>query len=233
MDRARHLGELESRLGVTFQNKELLRLALVHSSYFYEFPGAFAESNQRLEFLGDAVIGVAVAEQLFRRNPGWSEGELTHVRSTLVSGDTLAEVARGLDLGNELYMGKGADGVGTRDRGSCLAAAFEAVVGALFLDQGYGPARDLVTWLIPVGGSQAAEEAVPQNAKSALQELLQGRGKTAPSYVTAKSGGTEHEPVFTAAVEVRGRVLGRGTGGSKADAEREAAAQALEALEGR
>ena len=233
MDRARDLGELESRLGVTFQDRELLRLALVHSSYFYENPGAFAESNQRLEFLGDAVIGLAVAEHLFRRNPGWSEGELTHVRSTLVSGDTLAEVARELDLGNELYMGKGADGVGTRDRGSCLAAAFEAVVGALFLDQGYGPARDLVTGLIPVGGGQAAEEAVPQNAKSALQELLQGRGKTAPSYLTAKSGGTDHEPEFTAAVEVRGRVLGRGTGGSKADAEREAAAQALEALEGR
>ena len=233
MDRARDLGELESRLGVTFQDRELLRLALVHSSYFYENPGAFAESNQRLEFLGDAVIGLAVAEHLFRRNPGWSEGELTHVRSTLVSGDTLAEVARELDLGNELYMGKGADGVGTRDRGSCLAAAFEAVVGALFLDQGYGPARDLVTGLIPVGGGQAAEEAVPQNAKSALQELLQGRGKTAPSYLTTKSGGTDHEPEFTAAVTVRGRVLGRGTGGSKADAEREAAAQALEALEGR
>ena len=82
MDRARDLGKLESRLGVTFRNKELLRLSLVHSSYFYENPGAFAESNQRLEFLGDAVIGVAAAEQLFRSNPGWSEGELTHVRST-------------------------------------------------------------------------------------------------------------------------------------------------------
>ena len=232
MDRNRGLGGLEARLGVTFRNKDLLRLALVHSSYFYENTGAFSESNQRLEFLGDAVIGVAVAEQLFRRNPGWSEGELTHVRSTLVSGDTLAEVARRLDLGRELYMGKGADRVGTRDRGSCLAAALEAVVGAVFLDQGYVPARDLVAGLIPVGGGQAAEEAVPQNAKSALQEFLQGRGKTAPSYLTAKSGGTEHEPVFTSAAQVRGRVLGRGTGGSKSDAEREAAAQALEALQG-
>ena len=233
MDRARDLGELEGRLGVAFRNKELLRLALVHSSYFYENPGAFAASNQRLEFLGDAVIGVAVAEELFRRNPAWSEGELTHVRSTLVSGETLSEVARRLDLGRELYMGKGAEGVGTRDRSSCLAAALEAVVGAVFLEQGYGPASDLVSRLIPVEDGRAAEEAVPQNAKSALQELLQGRGKTAPSYLTAKSGGTEHEPVFTAAVRLRGRVLGRGTGSSKADAEREAAAEALEALEGR
>ena len=233
MDRARDLGELEVRLGVIFRDKELLRLALVHSSYFYENPGAFAESNQRLEFLGDAVIGVAVAEQLFRNNPGWSEGELTHVRATLVSGETLAKVARGLDLGRELYMGRGADRVGTRDRASCLSGALEAVVGAVFLDQGYGAARDLVAGLIPVADGLAAEEAVPRNAKSALQEMLQGRGKSAPSYSTAKSGGTEHEPVFTAAVEVRGRVLGRGTGSSKADAEREAAAQALEALGGR
>ena len=230
MDRKRDLGGLEARLGVTFRDKELLRLALVHGSCFYENRGAFAESNQRLEFLGDAVIGVAVAEGLFRRNPGWSEGELTHVRSTLVSGETLAAVARGLDLGRELYMGKGAEGVGTRDRDSCLAAALEAVVGAVFLDQGYGPARDLVARLIPVEGGLAAEEAVPQNAKSALQEMLQARGKSTPSYSTAKSGGTEHEPVFTAAVRVRGRVLGRGTGPSKADAEREAAAQALQAL---
>ncbi len=233
MDRVRDLGELESRLGVAFRNMELLRLALVHSSYFYENPGAFAESNQRLEFLGDAVIGVAVAEQLFRLNPGWSEGELTHVRSTLVSGETLSEVARGLHLGRELYMGKGAERVGTRDRSSCLAAALEAVVGAVFLDQGYVPARDLLAGLIPVEGGQAAEDAVPQNSKSALQEFLQARGKAAPSYHTAKSGGTDHEPVFTADVRVRGRVLGRGTGSSKADAEREAAAQALEALEGR
>ena len=233
MAQVRDLDGLERRLGVSFRNKDLLRLALVHSSYFYENPGAFSESNQRLEFLGDAVIGVAVAEQLFRRNPGWSEGELTHVRSTLVSGETLSEVARGLDLGRELYMGKGAKGVGTRDRSSCLAAAFEAVVGALFLDQGYGPARNLVAELIPVGGGQAAEEAVPQNAKSALQEFLQARGKTAPSYLTAKSGGTDHEPVFTAEVRVAGDVLGMGTGSSKADAQREAAAQALEALEGR
>ena len=232
MDRVRDLGELEGRLGVAFRDKELLRLALVHSSYFHENPGVFAESNERLEFLGDSVIGVAVAEQLFRLNPGWSEGELTHVRSTLVSGGTLSEVARGLDLGRELYMGKGAEGVGTRDRSSCLAAALEAVVGALFMDQGYGAARDLVAELIPVEGGQAAE-AVPQNSKSALQELLQGRGKAAPSYLTAKSGGPEHEPVFTAAVKVQGKVLGRGTGSSKAGAEREAAAQALEALEGR
>jgi ribonuclease-3 len=232
MDRRRDLGGLEGRLGVVFREKELLRLALVHSSYFYENPGAFEESNQRLEFLGDAVIGVAVAEELFRHNPGWSEGELTHVRSTLVSGKTLAEVARSLALGRELYMGRGAEGVGTRDRGSCLAAALEAVVGAVFLDQGYGPARDLVTRLIPARGGLAAGEAVPRNAKSALQEVLQGRGKAAPSYHTERSGGTEHEPVFAAAVEVRGRVLGRGTGPSKADAEREAAAQALETLEG-
>ena len=150
-----------------------------------------------------------------------------------MSGATLSEVARGLDLGRELYMGKGAEGVGTRDRSSCLAAALEAVVGAVFLDQGYGPASDLVARLIPVEDGQAADKVVPLNAKSALQEISQARGKTMPCYRTRRTGGTAHEPVFTAEVSIGTELLGRGTGSSKADAEREAAAEALEALEGR
>lgn len=232
MDRARDLGELEGRLGVAFRDKELLRLALVHSSYFHENPGVFAESNERLEFLGDSVIGVAIAEELFRRNPGWSEGELTHVRSILVSGETLAGVARDLDLGPELYMGKGAETVGTRDRSTCLASTLEAVVGAIFMDQGYGPAGDFVTGIIPFKGGMAGREATLQNAKSALQEILQAQGK-APSYRSRRSGGPEHEPVFTASVSVGEVVLGKGKGSSKSNAEREAAARALKALEDR
>jgi ribonuclease-3 len=230
--RKRDLDGLERRLGVTFQDRELLRLALVHSSFPNENPGVFAESNERLEFLGDAVIGLAIAEHLFRRNPGWSEGELTHVRSTLVSGETLSSIARSMDLGRHLYLGKGAEGAGARDRRSCLAAALEAVVGALFLDQGYGPARDFVTGFIPIEAGVAADKVVPQNAKSALQETAHAQGKSVPSYRTVKSGGTAHEPVFTAEVRVGGEVLGLGTGASKSDAQHEAAAQALEALEG-
>ena len=145
MARMRDLDGLERRLGVAFRNKDLLRLALVHSSFPNENPGVFAESNERLEFLGDAVIGLAIAEHLFSRNPGWSEGELTQARSSLVSGETLAGVARGMDLGSHLYMGSGADQGGTRERRSTLAAGLEAVVGALFMDQGYAPARDFVT----------------------------------------------------------------------------------------
>ncbi len=230
MARRRDLDGLERRLGVTFQDKELLRLALVHSSFLNENPGVFAESNERLEFLGDAVIGLAIAEHLYRRNPGWSEGELTHVRSSLVSGETLSSIARSMDLGRHLYLGRGAEGVGARDRRSCLAAALEAVVGALFLDQGYGPARDFVTGSIPIESGVAADKVVPQNVKAVLQETAHAQGKSEPSYRTVKSGGTEHEPVFTAEVRVGGEVLGLGTGASKADAQREAAVQALEAL---
>ena len=231
MARMRDLDGLERRLGVTFRNKDLLRLALVHSSFPNENPGVFAESNERLEFLGDAVIGLAIAEHLFRRNPGWSEGELTQARSSLVSGETLAGVARGMDLGSHLYMGSGADQGGTRERRSTLAAGLEAVVGALFMDQGYAPARDFVTGTVLRQMDRSAVEGAPLNAKSALQEAAQSQGKATPSYRTEQSGGADHEPVFTAEVVVEGEVLGLGTGTRKADAEREAAAQALETLE--
>ena len=230
MARMRDLDGLERRLGVAFRNKDLLRLALVHSSFPNENPGVFAESNERLEFLGDAVIGLAIAEHLFSRNPGWSEGELTQARSSLVSGETLAGVARGMDLGSHLYMGSGADQGGTRERRSTLAAGLEAVVGALFMDQGYAPARDFVTGTVLRQMDRSAVEGAPLNAKSALQEAAQSQGKATPSYRTEQSGGADHEPVFTAEVAIEGEVLGHGTGARKADAEREAAAQALEAM---
>ena len=226
----RDLDELERRLGVTFRDRDLLRLALVHSSFLNENPGIFAESNERLEFLGDAVISVAIAEHLFRRNPGWSEGELTQVRSNLVSGETLAEVARGMDLGSHLYMGSGADQGGTRELRNTLAAGLEAVVGALFIDQGYESARDFVTGAVLREMDRATVGSAPRNAKSALQEAAQSQGRATPSYHTEQSGGTDHAPVFTAEVAIEGEVMGRGTGTRKADAERQAAAQALEAL---
>lgn len=233
MARIRDLDGLERRLGVAFRDKDLLRLALVHGSYLNENPDAFPESNERLEFLGDAVIDTVVAEHLYSRNPGWSEGELTHVRSTLVNGEALSDVARGMDLGRYLHMGKGEEAAGGRDRRNNLAAALEALVGALFIDQGYGPARDFVTGAVLREMSRTAGGSAPRNAKSALQEAAQSQGRATPSYRTEQSGGTDHAPVFTAEVSVDGRVLGHGTGSRKADAERAAAAQALHTLEGR
>ena len=127
--RVKRLGPVETALGVSFHDKELLRLALVHSSYLNENPTAFSEPNERLEFLGDALIGAVVAEELYRRNPEWSEGRLTEARSALVRGETLARLAESLGLGDHLYMGRGEEAGGGRDRPTNLAAALEAVVG--------------------------------------------------------------------------------------------------------
>ena len=184
MARMRDLDGLERRLGVAFRNKDLLRLALVHSSFPNENPGVFAESNERLEFLGDAVIGLAIAEHLFVATPDGPRGSSRRPGRRLVSGETLAGVARGMDLGSHLYMGSGADQGGTRERRSTLAAGLEAVVGALFMDQGYAPARDFVTGTVLREMGRSAVEGAPRNAKSALQETAQSQGKATPSYRT-------------------------------------------------
>ena len=220
--------ELERRLGAAFVRRDLLRLALVHGSYRNENPGSFQESNERLEFLGDAVIGAIVAEELFRRNPAWSEGELTHARSVLVKDETLAGLARRFDLGRRMYMGRGEESGGGRDRPSILAAAFEAVVGALFIDQGYQAARSFVVGLVL---PELAAAGLPKNPKAAFQEAVQAQGSAAPSYETVQSGGKAHAPIFTAEVSVEGEVMGRGSGPRKAAAERAAAAQALESIQ--
>ena len=221
---------LEAALGVSFRDRDLLRLALAHSSYLNEHPGAVPESNERLEFLGDALIGAVVADELYRRYPLWPEGGLTQARSALVRGDALALVAEGLDLGRRLYMGKGEDAAGGRERPSNLAAALESVVGALFLDQGYDATRDLVLRLFSRELSALGEQTVPQNPKSTLQETVQARGMAPPSYRIVEAEGSDHSPRFTAEVSVDGKVVGRGTGARKSQAEQAAAAEALEAM---
>ena len=217
-------------MGVSFRDSDLLHLALAHSSYLNEHPGAVPESNERLEFLGDALIGAIVADELYRRYPLWPEGGLTQARSALVRGDALARVAEGLDLGRRLYMGKGEDAAGGRERPSNLAAALESVVGALFLDQGYDATRDLVLRLFSRELSALGERTVPQNPKSTLQETVQARGMAPPSYRIVEAEGSDHSPWFTAEVSVDGKVVGRGTGARKSQAEQAAAAEALEAM---
>ena len=226
----RTLGPLETALGVSFRDKELLRLALVHSSYLNENPGAFSEPNERLAFLGDALIGVVAAEELYRRYPQWSEGQLTQARSALVRGETLAGLAERLGLGHHLYMGRGEEAGGGRERPTNLAAVLEALVGALFLDQGYEAARD---WFLSISLAELStlgEQSAPTNPKSSLQELVQGKGLDAPSYRITEAAGEDHARQFTAEVSVDGRVEGRGTGARKSQAEQAAAAEALAAI---
>jgi ribonuclease-3 len=228
--RLQELGPLEAALGVVFRQKDLLHLALAHSSFIHENPGVLAESNERLEFLGDAALGSAIARELYDRYPDWPEGELTLARSALVRGETLAAAADGLGLGEHLYMGRGEEAGGGRKRPANLAAAFEAVVGALLLDQGYEAARDFVLRVLSDELSDLGVSGAPGNPKSLLQEAVQARGQPSPSYEIVEVAGVEHARRFTAEVTVDGRVLGRGTGARKAQAESAAAAEALKAL---
>ena len=228
---ARSLASLERALGVSFREKPLLRRALAHGSFINEQPGEFFQSNERLEFLGDAVIGTVVADELFRLYPDWPEGALTQSRSALVRTDALAGVAAGLDLGRYLYMGRGEEAGGGRERPSNLAAVLEAVVGAVFVDQGYDASREFVLRVLSAQIADLARNAAAKDPKSALQEAVQARGEAAPSYRTVEVAGSDHSRRFTAEVTVAGNVLGRGAGNRKSQAEQAAAAQALDALE--
>lgn len=223
---------LEEMLGISFNDKKLLSQALVHSSFLNENPGVFAESNERLEFLGDAIIGSAVAAELYSTYGAWPEGMLTAGRSSLVQGDTLARVAGRLGLGEYLQMGRGEEAAGGRNRSNNLAATFEAVVGAHFLDCGYDEAADLVLRLLGPELSELSEPGALPNPKSSLQEAIQASGQSAPSYRIVKVEGQDHARRFTAEVVVDGEPIGSGTGSRKALAERAAADDALRVMSG-
>ena len=224
------LRSLEKRLGVAFGDRELLAAALVHSSFHNENRGAVERSNERLEFLGDALLGAMVAEELYRRHRDWSEGELTGARAALVSGESLAQVGSELDLGGHLLLGRGEEGSGGRERPTNLAAAMEAVVGAVFLDQGYEAAREAVLRLLSGPLSTVDRGDLPANPKAKLQEIVQARGLGPPTYPVVEATGLDHARTFKVDVIVDGRVMGRGAGRRKALAEEEAARAALKAL---
>ena len=223
-------GELEEALGVRFRDAGLLLLALVHSSYLNENPGEYPDSNERLEFLGDAVLGVIVAEELYSAYPAWSEGRLTQARAAVVQESALAETARSIGLGEMLLMGKGEVVGGGRRRPSNLSSGLEAVIGAVFLDQGYEPARTVVLRVLAGQLASLERPDMAANPKSLLQEAVQAEGLPAPSYSIVHEEGADHDRLFVAEVTVGGEVAGRGEGKRKSLAEQEAAAEALRGL---
>ncbi len=198
----------------------------MHSSSVNE-SGEARESNERLEFLGDALVGLVVANEFYSRFQAWSEGELTQARSAVVRGESLAKAADRMELGKHLEVGKGEEASGGRQRPTNLAATFEALVGAVFLDKGYGPARDFVLEALEESLDAVDQTSVPTNAKSALQEKVQTQGVGPPTYRIVERAGADHAQVFTAEVSVDGKVLGRGAGNRKSQAEQAAAAEAL------
>jgi len=223
---------LEKRLGVEFAGPALLALALVHSSYVNENPGTATGHNERLEFLGDAVLDFVVAGKLYRDFPDLSEGQMTRLRSTLVRRETLARVARSIGLGDYLVMGKGEEGSGGRDKSANLAGALEAVIAAVYLDRGVTVARKIIVRLLEAEWPAAIAAGTGGDAKSRLQELTQARFQLTPGYRLLAETGPDHDKQFTVEVTVNGEVLGSGTGSSKKLAEKEAARAALERLRG-
>ena len=223
-------------LGFQFRDPSLFRCALVHRSYCNEHGLDASESYERLEFLGDAVLELTISAHLYRQFPDADEGQLTKARSALVRGEVLARVARRLGLGERLLVGRGVEASGGRDQDSVLAAALEAVIAAVYLDQGLEVTREFVNrHLAPelaemarngAGGTLRPEE----NPKSRLQELLQGQGRPTPSYRLAAREGPDHNPVFSVEAVVGSDVIGAGQGGKKSDAERAAAEDALASL---
>lgn len=226
-----HVEALEKLLGISFANSSLLSQAMTHPSAINEGPQAFSSSNQRLEFLGDAFIDFVVARELYRRLPQMSEGELTELRSAIVRGETLARIARDLSLGSFLHMGQGEEGSGGRHRESNLAAALEAVIGALLLDLGSDAANGITLGLLKLEMEHTIRDGVAKDPKSRLQELAQGMGKGSPVYRTVAESGPDVQRTFTIEAVVGGQVMGMGTGHRKVDGERAAALEAFRALE--
>jgi ribonuclease-3 len=228
-----HLAALERRLGVRFRDRGRLFHALIHRSAVNERFDLQVTSNERLEFLGDAILGAVVAERLFLAYPESSEGRLTVLRALLVCEPSLAGWARALDLGRYLVLGRGEELGGARDRDALLASAFEAVVGAMYLDyldqRGRG-LRRIATFLerFIVPDLERLKEGPLFDAKSRLQQRSQAERDARPSYRVVTATGPEHSPTFTVEVAVGGRPLARGEGPSKRTAEQAAAAAALD-----
>lgn len=227
----RDLARLQARIGHRFRRRSLLERALTHSSFAHE-EGA-GPDNEALEFLGDAALGFLVAERLLARHREMDEGGLSKFKAFLVSRPNLAAVARGLDLGAHLRLGRTAERGEGRTKDSLLADALEAVIAAVHLDGGDGAARALVTRLFGAQIDALERGAIEdQDYKTSLQEALQAAGREAPRYRVESTEGPPHRPTFHVNLLVEGKVLTRGSGGSKKEAEQSAARLALRLLRG-
>ena len=220
---------LESRIGYHFRDRGLLETALTHSSYANERHSSGAESYERLEFLGDSVLGFVTAEFLYAHDPALPEGRMTPLRAELVCEFSLHETALSLGLGELLRLGRGEELTGGRERVSILADTVEAIIAAIFLDGGMDEAKKFIMTQLLSGADLGAEHAVA-DYKTALQELVQRRGEVAIRYELVGESGPDHSKTFTFSVSVDGERVGEGSGRTKKEAEQMAARRALERL---
>jgi ribonuclease III len=221
------MAQITEILGYTFQQPELLREALSHPSLMYEQQKAVG-NNQRLEFLGDSVLQLTLSEIIFRLFPKAQEGYLTQLRAQLVSTKSLANLARSMQLGAFIFMGRSEDQNGGRDRDNSLADVFEAILAAIYLDGGLPAASAYVQRVFGPAIQSTVAKGARANPKGKLQELTQVRSSELPIYTMADSEGPEHAKVFTATVHWQGQLLGTGVANSKKDAEALAASEALD-----
>lgn len=222
------MDSLEARIQYHFKKADLLEEALTHPSLSIESKEVTKPHNQRLEFLGDSVLQLVLTEFLFFHYPAQPEGFLTKLRTRLVQENALARVARSIQLGAQLRLGRGEILHGGHNRDSTLADAMEALLGAIYLDAGLETVRSLILHLWEAELQSVKEAPVELNPKGMLQELLQGCGKPAPSYQIVSSDGPDHAKTFEAVVTLHGQILGRGTGATKKLAQSLAATQALD-----
>ena len=208
-----------------FNDKSLLELALTHSSFSNE--NNLPASNQRLEFLGDAVLELVVSDMLYRRHPDMTEGELTKLRASIVCEPSLCEIARNIGLGNRILLGNGEEMSGGRERGSILSDALEAVIGAIYLDGGLKNAKDFIRANFSGKIEGSAANCFETDYKSRLQEIIQNRSKNTVVYKIIAEEGPDHDKRFTAEAVNNTKVVGRGVGRTKKDAEQQAAFAAL------
>jgi len=211
--------------GYRFSDPQLLETALTHSSFLHEHPGTAAEDFERLEFLGDAVVDLVIGEELFRRFPDATEGQLTSLRASLVSSPALAEVGRALGLPDKARLGRGEDETGGRGRVGLAASLFESLIGAIYEDGGFAPARAMVLDAMS-DALDATGTATTKSAKTLLQEWAQSAKLALPTYRVLETSGPEHRRDFVVEVDVAGNAA-RGTGASKREAQENAAARLL------
>lgn len=221
-----NLSQLEAEIGLDFKNKDFLSLAFIHKSYVNEHEEQ-DQYNERLEFLGDAVLELAVTDFLYHKYPGHPEGELTNWRSALVKGKNLAKVAKKLKLGEYLLLSRGEEITGGRDKEYILANTMEALIGAIYLDKGYDQANKFIMKHIVALLEDIIAQGLHIDAKSRVQEVTQERLNLTPEYKLIKESGPDHDKIFVMGIYFGKKLAGEGQGSSKQEAEQEAARDAL------
>ncbi len=218
---------LQKKIGIKFKDKKLLETAFIHKSYINEHKDEDLEDNERLEFLGDAVLELVATEYLFRNHPEQTEGEMTNFRSALVKGKHLAKIAKDLELGQYLSLSHGEENSGGREKNYILANTVEALIGAIYLDQGFIPSKVFITNFILIKLDDIIEQNLHIDPKSRFQEIVQEKEDVTPEYEVLEEKGPDHDKKFVSGVYIDGKMIAKGKGSSKQKSEEDAAKNAL------